>query len=119
MAMVEIVGCPIAATMGVLGRKWAMPIMRDVVMMDKARFSEFMHSNPGLTPRVLSRRLGDLVESGYLARHEGEHITYGATAKGAALAPVLQAIAEYGVQHNPEMVFADGRPRPLEEFLVA
>ncbi|MGB0652078.1 MAG: winged helix-turn-helix transcriptional regulator [Thermoplasmatota archaeon] len=115
----EIIGCPIASSMGVLGHKWAMVIMRDAVMMQRTRFRDFLQDNPGLTPRVLSRRLQDLVEAGYLAKQgTEERPTYAPTAKGADLAPVLTALAAFGLQHHADQVFADGQPRPLEAFVT-
>lgn len=116
---VEVIGCPIASSMGVLGRKWAMTIMRDAVMMGRTRFRDFLVGNSGLTPRVLSRRLGELVHAGYLAKGGSEERpTYAPTPAGCDLGPVLRALAAFGLQHHADQVFADGKPRKIEQFLA-
>lgn len=114
----EVIGCPIATTMGVLGNKWAMVIMRDAVMGGQERFRDFLATNHGLTPRVLSRRLGELVEAGYLEKGgTDERPTYALTGMGRDLEPVLIAMARFGLQHHARDVFSDGQPRPLEAFV--
>ena len=67
---VPIASCPIATSLGVLGRKWTILILRDMAMMKKERFSEILKSTPRLTPRVLSNRLRQLESEGMIERFE-------------------------------------------------
>ena len=48
--VVPIANCPIATSLGVLGRKWTILILRDMTMMKTERFSEILKATPGLTP---------------------------------------------------------------------
>lgn len=112
------VRCPIQTTLGALGRKWALPILRDVTFFENVRFSDLLANNAGLTPRVLSFRLAELQEEGYLVRVEQDgSITYDLTEKGRDAAPILGALIGFGIKHHARTVFKDHRPRDLGEFL--
>jgi len=63
---VEFVECPIKSTLGVLGKKWTMLILRDIGFRRIDRFNKLLESVPGLTPRVLSKRLKELEQDGYI-----------------------------------------------------
>lgn len=108
--------CPIHFSMGVLGRNWTMPVMRDVVMGQKLSYSEFNANNPGFEDRMLSRRLKGLVDEGFLRRREGEEVTYHGTEKRHALLPELTAIAEFGMTQCPADDFSDVRARSLNDY---
>src|SRR3712207_8260259 len=58
--------CPIRTSLGVLGKKWAMLLLRDIGILGVDRFNRLLASNPGLTPRVLSMRLKELEKEGYI-----------------------------------------------------
>lgn len=110
--------CPVTATNELFGKKWTFAILRDVVWFGRTRFAEFLAANPGLTDRVLARRLKDLVEEGILHRSgNGKYVRYALTAKGEDVLPILAAIYNYGIRNRPELVFKDGRARPLNEVL--
>ena len=119
--------CPITATDALFSRKWTFAILRDIVYFRRTRFHEFMEANPGLTARVLARRLRDLVNEGILARTgSGRHVRYSLTHRGEDTKPILAAIYNYGIRNRPADVFKDAKPRPLtrvipewdEKFLV-
>ena len=61
---------PIKPDLGVLGRKWAILILADIGLRGVDRFSSLLHSNPPLNPRILSRRLRELEETGMIERLE-------------------------------------------------
>ena len=86
---------------GVFGHKWALAILQDVAFSGLTRFGEIQRSNPGLTPRVLSRRLAELCEQGIL-RKEGsrQQARYQLTSKGEDAAFILLALLRYGVRHG-------------------
>src|ERR1700687_1648740 len=65
-----IKNCPIATSLGVLGRKWTILILRDMSMMKLERFNQLLKATPGLTPRVLSNRLSELEREGMIERIE-------------------------------------------------
>ncbi|MFV0258118.1 MAG: winged helix-turn-helix transcriptional regulator [Acidimicrobiales bacterium] len=100
-------GCSIAATLGVIGDRWTVLILRDV-FRGVHRFGE-LQQDLGIARNLLADRLAKLVEAGVLdkvvyqerpLRHE-----YRLTAKGADLSPALIALMRWG-----DRWYADGSP---------
>jgi DNA-binding HxlR family transcriptional regulator len=120
---VSLVNCPIAASLGVLGRKWTILILRDMAMMKKERFSELLRSTPGLTPRVLSNRLRELEREGMIERVEKKKgpnfVRWMLTEKGNDTIPILMRFAAFGSKWHAEEVFEDKTPKRLREIYPA
>ncbi|MFL6511148.1 MAG: winged helix-turn-helix transcriptional regulator, partial [Nitrososphaera sp.] len=57
---VSFMKCPIKTSLGVLGKKWTMLIIRDIGVYKITRFNRLLESIEGITPRVLSMRLKEL-----------------------------------------------------------
>ncbi|WP_121369182.1 winged helix-turn-helix transcriptional regulator [Frondihabitans australicus] len=104
--------CGIAQSLSVLGEKWALLIVRDA-FYGRTRFSEFKASL-GVSPDVLTARLGALVDAGVLTRQcyrepgEREREEYLLTDAGRELSPVLAALGAWGVDHRPADVIGGG-----------
>ena len=99
--------CSIAATVGVVGDRWSLLILRQVFRGDR-RFSEFA-SELGIAKNLLSSRLRRLVEAGVLEKvpyqeHPVRH-EYRLTSKGAELSGALIALMHWG-----DRWYADGNP---------
>lgn len=110
--------CPIDAIHPLFGRKWTLAILRDVVYFGRHRFAQFLKANPGLTDRVLARRLNELVREGILHRDgRGKGVRYSLTPRGQDTEPILAALYNYGIRHHADKVFADARPRALARVL--
>jgi DNA-binding HxlR family transcriptional regulator len=113
------IGCPIRASIGILGHKWALIILRDVAFLPGPTFSLIQHRNPGLTPRVLSERLKELRSAQLIEKvaHETDEriYHYRLTEKGKDIVPVLAAMMQFGMKHLSEKVFEDGRPRSMKD----
>lgn len=111
--------CPIETTLGTLGRKWTLVVLRDIAFRPDASFSVIRRSNPGLLQRTLSLRLKQLQAEGLIERQAsangGRRVTYRLSPRGAQVWPILATLAQFGFQNYPGRVFADGRPRDLEE----
>jgi DNA-binding HxlR family transcriptional regulator len=58
--------CPIKTTLGVLGKKWTMLIIRDIGVYKITRFNRLLESVGGIAPRVLSIRLKELERKGFI-----------------------------------------------------
>src|SRR5262249_61484872 len=99
--------CPAARALEVVGEKGSVLIGRDLLAGPR-RFSELRRTLTAITPKWLSARLRALEAEGVLRREEaGEReVWYRLTPKGQALAPVIDALLLWGVEH------ALGRPRP-------
>ena len=97
--------CPVAGALDVLGDRWTLLVMRDVLLFDKRRFADFLASPEGIATNVLADRLERLERCGlikrrqYLERPQREE--YHPTAKGADLIPVLRELIRWGKRHVP------------------
>ncbi len=94
--------CPIARTLDIVGDRWTMLIVRDL-FMGKTRFSQLLEGSPGPPSKLLSDRLKKLEEHGLIERvvysQHPLRAEYHLTEEGRSLAPVLDAIARWGVDH--------------------
>lgn len=112
--------CPIKATLGVLGRKWTMLILRDIGFRKIDRFNRLLESINGLTPRVLSMRLKELEDTGYIKCIENRDspmvVRWGLTEKGVDVLPILMQFIGFGSKWLADEVFNDKRPRTLDEL---
>jgi len=59
--------CPVEITLAVIGKKWVVLIIRDL-LTGKKRFGELMNSLHGISPRTLSARLSELEEYGIVKK---------------------------------------------------
>lgn len=94
--------CPIARTLDIIGDRWTLLIVRDL-LPGARRFNDLLASLPGISPPVLSERLKLLEEQGIVARSfYSEHpprASYHLTDKGRELRHVLGALAIWGGRH--------------------
>ncbi|MCI4336140.1 MAG: helix-turn-helix transcriptional regulator [Thermoplasmata archaeon] len=116
---VPIKSCPIAASLGTLGRKWTLTILRDIAFFPDASFSLILRNNPGLLQRTLSLRLKQLSANGLIVKsadsNGARHPRYRLSERGLQIWPILATLAQFGFQNRAEAVFVDGQPRNLEE----
>jgi DNA-binding HxlR family transcriptional regulator len=93
------VTCPVLATAQIVSGKWTLVMLRDLAEGPR-RFSELQRSLAGISPRTLSIRLRALEDEGVVERHEFSEmpprVEYRLTPKGAALAPIVDAMRAYG-----------------------
>jgi DNA-binding HxlR family transcriptional regulator len=115
----DALGCPIRASLGILGRKWALVVLRDVAFWPDQTFGQLLARSKGLTPRVLTNRLRELRAEELIEKlsdpHDERKVHYRLTQKGKDVVPVLMALSAFGLRHLAPQVTADGRPRTLEE----
>ena len=91
--------CPVERTMAVIGAKWTMLVLRDLMAGPK-RFGQLLHSLRGISPTTLTQRLRSLEREGVCARHAYAEIPprveYHLTPKGEALAAIIEAMRVWG-----------------------
>ena len=84
-----------------LGRKWMLLILRDMAFLKLSRFGQILRNNPGLTPRVLSRRLDEMEHEGLVLRTTtNDKVTYRLTDRGEDAVFILLAFLRYGIRHH-------------------
>lgn len=97
--------CPIARSLDIVGERWTLLILRDLVMFGPRRFQDFQQRLSGASPNTISDRLKTLEDAGIIERRLYEthppRAEYRLTDKGAALRPVLKALREWGERHAP------------------
>lgn len=114
---VEFVSCPVKASLNVLGRKWALLVLRNIGLYRAQRFNEMLRITPGLTKRILAMRLKELERGGFIRAVERvRHRTkWGLTEKGEDALPILMTLVHFGSKWYAKEVFADGRARALSD----
>ena len=97
--------CPISYTLDILGDKWTLLILRDLVFTDKRYYKDFLSAGEGIATNVLSDRLKMLESFGIVASRQDEEIRtrkiYALTEKGKALVPLLVELWIWGARYDP------------------
>lgn len=103
--------CPIASTLDIIGDKWSLLIIRDMLLGHKKTFKEISDSEEAIAPSILSARLKllecfELITKRKLPENMKENI-YLLTEKGISLTPMITEIILFADknfrQFNPEM----------------
>lgn len=117
---VKFVQCPIKTTLGVLGKKWTLLILRDIGFLKIVRFNRILESIPGLTPRVLSMRLRELEDERFIecvgGKRQPTMVVWRLTEKGRDTMPILIQLTAFGSKWHSDVVFEDKRPRTVNEI---
>jgi DNA-binding HxlR family transcriptional regulator len=117
---VKFAQCPIRSSLGILGKKWAMLLLRDIGILGVDRFNRLLDSIPGLTPRVLSMRLKELEKEGFIkCVEEGKSpmiVRWTITEKGRDVIPILLQFTAFGSKWHADLVFEDKSPRKPDEL---
>lgn len=95
--------CPISSALDILGDKWSLLIIRDLLFTTKRTYSDFSNSSESIATNILSNRLSMLEESGIInkGKMDGNKKTniYTLTRKGKELLPILMEIAQWSDSH--------------------
>ncbi len=118
---VEFADCPVETSLDILGKKWAMSIVRDVGFYGIDRFSMLLKSLPGVPSKVLATQLKQLEKDGFLTRNVERAIPpqvvhWSLTEKGVDAARVGMMMAAFSCKWNADKVFDDKRPRKMHEI---
>jgi DNA-binding HxlR family transcriptional regulator len=124
-------GCPINLTLEVVGDKWSLLIIRDMIFGNRRHFREFLlKSEEGIASNILADRLKRLVEQGIITRADDpshkQKAVYSLTEQGIELLPVLAQMAVWGRKFLPvseelsirAKLLEDGGPKLLKEFMA-
>jgi DNA-binding HxlR family transcriptional regulator len=99
-------GCPINLAVEVMGDRWSLVVLRDVMFGDRHYFRELLgESEEGIASNMLADRLRRLVANGLLWRSDDpthrQKIRYSLTEAGVQLVPVMAALGSWGRRHMP------------------
>lgn len=98
--------CPIACTLDLIGDRWTLLIIRDMLFFGKQRFEEFLESPEGISTNILTSRLKSLEQLGLVEKqpysNHSRRMNYQLTERGQSLRPVLRTMIAWGLKHIPE-----------------
>ena len=107
--------CPIDRSLKILGQRYALHIMRNMILLKQNRFTQFLNSIEGISTKTLSLRLRQLEEYGLIERKvipgRPAHTLYSPTKKGMDVQRILAEIASFSIKYEPEIIFVDKKPR--------
>jgi DNA-binding HxlR family transcriptional regulator len=92
--------CPIAKAVEMLGERWTLLIIREL-LMGSTRFSDFQRTLSLISPTLLTKRLGQLVDYGLVTRKRsqgGKRVEYFLTASGKELGPIVTQLGVWGMR---------------------
>jgi DNA-binding HxlR family transcriptional regulator len=93
--------CPVSCTLDLIGDKWSLLIIRDMMYLGKTTYNEFLSSKEGISTNILRDRLIRLTEDGLITFTGAEkRKKYELTKKGADLRPVLESLGNYGLKYS-------------------
>jgi DNA-binding HxlR family transcriptional regulator len=124
-------GCPINLALEVLGDRWSLIVIRDVMFGNRRHFRELLgQSLEGIASNVLADRLKRLVSVGALSRRDDpthkQKAVYSLTEMGVELLPLLVQMGAWGRRHLPttpelairQQLLEEGGPKLWEEFMA-
>lgn len=103
----ELPECPVATTVQLIGNKWKILIIRNLVYNGKQRFSDFLKTVPGISKKVLTDNLRALEEDGLIEREVfaevPPRVEYSLSELGSTLKPVLDALRDWGEDYKTSL----------------
>lgn len=102
----EIPDCPVEMTLSLIGDKWKVLIIRDLLEGTK-RFNELKRSVSGITQKVLTSNLRSMEQSGLVIRkvypEVPPRVEYTLTETGYSLKPILDSMVVWGTEYKKKL----------------
>jgi DNA-binding HxlR family transcriptional regulator len=113
-------GCPINLTLEMLGDKWSLIVIRDIMFGNRRHFRELLsRSEEGIASNILADRLKRLVASGLLTKRDDpshrQKAIYSLAEPAVRLVPLLVQMGAWGRVHTPASEEMSIRAQLLEE----
>jgi len=103
----NINSCPVARTLDLIGERWTILLLRDLLLHGPRRFQDFQESLPGVAPNTLSTRLKSMEDHGLVRREmyneRPPRLEYVLTDKGKSLGPIVKAMRDWGTKNLPKV----------------
>ena len=95
----ELPVCPVATAVSIIGGKWRLLIIRNLKERPW-RFNELQRDIEGISQKVLTDSLRQMIDDGLVYRHDYQEIPpkveYGLTELGKEMLPIIDALADFG-----------------------
>lgn len=105
--------CAIARSANILGDKWNLLILRDIILHKKSRFKEFMSSKEKIATNVLTKKLTILLEEGFIGKltplGTKKSTRYIALDKGILALPIIFEMYLFSIRSIDESVLDDSQ----------
>lgn len=100
----ELPECPVATTVNLIGNKWKLLILRNLIYNGEQRFTDFVKSIPGISKKVSTDDLRSLENDGLVNREVFAEIppkvVYSLSELGKSLKPILDAMFTWGTEYK-------------------
>jgi len=113
-------GCPINLTLEMLGDRWSLIVIRDIIFGNRRHYRELLtRSEEGIASNILADRLRRLVDAGLLTKSDDpthrQKALYSLTEPAIQLVPLLAQMGAWGRRHTPVSAELSIRAQLLEE----
>jgi DNA-binding HxlR family transcriptional regulator len=112
--------CPIYNTFDVVGKKFTILILRNMMLYRQTRFNQFLEIEE-INSKTLSLRLREMEQDGLISRkvfaEMPPRVEYRITEKGKALRPILEQMGDFSTKYCAKDIFRDGKPRAFKKIL--
>lgn len=100
----ELPECPVATTVQLIGNKWKLLILRNLIYNSTQRFGDFLKTIPAISKKVLTNDLRALEEDGLIEREVfaevPPRVEYSLSPLGQSLKPILDAMFAWGTDYK-------------------
>ena len=104
----ELPDCPVATTVSLIGSKWKLLIMRNLLVRPW-RFNELRKSLDGISQKVLTDSLRSMEEDGIITRtvypEVPPRVEYALSGLGESMRPIITAMESFGTDYKKMMEF--------------
>jgi DNA-binding HxlR family transcriptional regulator len=111
--------CPIDNTFKIIGKKFTIHILRNMMLLNQKRFNQLLDSIEGINPNTLSTRLREMEKNNLIEKkifnETPIRIEYNLTKKGKALRTILEDMAAFSSRYCCEDIFKDAKPRTFRQ----
>jgi len=111
--------CPIDNGLKIIGKKFTMHILRNILLLKQKKFNEFLRSIEGINTKTLSLRLREMESEGLIMRKVIDErplrVEYSLTEKGKSLEPILVQMAKFSLKWEPKKIFPKEKPMTVTQ----
>jgi len=102
-----------------IGDRWTLLVIRDMMFFGKQRFEEFLESPEGISTNILANRLRQLESLGLVEKqlysNHSRRMNYHLTEKGKSLRPILKVVTAWGLKHMQDTRIPQSLPVDAEQ----